>query len=148
LILCILPILRSREYGGYTKTGSRGTACPGTYSMHLAQLKGEILMRRPPLSGSMSLPGGPGSPAMHEDRRRSHHVKPSFAREDGEYVNGGGSGRRGGSRRAAEMGDTLGLTHCSVSTMGADRPTIEGPGSEATGCTRTWRTGPRSAVAS
>ena len=46
------------------------------------------------------------------------------------------------------MGDTLGLTHCSLPTMEADRPTTEGTSSEATGCTPTWRTGPRSAVAS
>ena len=46
------------------------------------------------------------------------------------------------------MGDTLGLTRCRLPTMEADRPTIEGKRSEATGCTPTWKTGPRSAVAS
>jgi putative transposase len=50
--------------------------------------------------------------------------------------------------RAAEKCRALGLTHRLVPTMDADWPTTVGPGSEAQGCTPTWRTGPRSAVAS
>jgi len=38
----------------------------------------------------------------------------------------------GGGRRAAEMGDTLGLTRYHLPTMEADRPSIEGRRSEAT----------------
>ena len=49
--------------------------------------------------------------------------------------------RKALARTAAEMGDTLGLTHCSLPTMEADRPTTEGTGSEATGCTRHGKLG-------
>src|SRR5207248_6725288 len=34
------------------------------------------------------------------------------------------SAARGGGRTSAQMGDTLGLTHCSLPTMEAHRPTI------------------------
>src|SRR3954454_8107726 len=60
-------------------------------------------------------------------------------------VNGGGKVQRGA---AAELGDTLGLTHFSLPTMEADGPTTGGTGREATGCIPTWTTGPGSAGAS
>ena len=44
-----------------------------------------------------------------------------------------GSAARVGGRRAADMGDSFGLTHCSLLTMEAVTATIERTGSAATG---------------